>query len=303
VASGEPVFIEAMRIANIYGIDACAEPLRRLRKIGNQQAGLRAVAQVEAELGRQAKSGERPSVRRASERVAVELGIEAPSLEAARKRIEGVRVAHRNGHIADGDTRRDILVAKISCNDAGPRQKHCEGEHVVVVEMAEWHPDNAATRQLVADEKLVVLGSRHPPHKRRIVSRRPCAIEVQAIIERAARLMTLEELDFMPPAEATSRIISYCIEIANKTINQSSLPENGSTDAFVMEVMAGLTLEEKFAIANFLSVHIEDLGGEGCLSKKSRAYLALTRAHGCAGALHLLANDPMVRARFGLLRK
>jgi hypothetical protein len=116
------------------------------------------------------------------------------------------------------------------------------------VENAEWYPDNAATRQLVADQKLVVLGCRHPPHKRRVVSRRPLAIEVQAIVERTARLMTIEELDFMPPAEAMSRVMSHCVEVANKITNQSSLSENGSTGAFLKDVLASLTLEEKFAI-------------------------------------------------------
>jgi hypothetical protein len=143
VATGEPSFLEALKVAERYGFTEAIEPRRRIREVGILLASRGAIPFVEEELQRQREAGERQSYRRACEWAAVEAAVEAPTLEAARKRVATTYDAHLRGQIPDGNTGRMLLVATI-CGFPSPECME------VPVNKVAWYPDNVDTRSTLA---------------------------------------------------------------------------------------------------------------------------------------------------------
>ena len=111
VATGEPVFTEALKMADLYGFTQAADPMRRIREVGALLSRVKAVPFVEAELRRQKEQGKRRSMRKACEWAAEQVAIEAPSVETARKHVEATWKAHQRGDIPDGYTGCKLLCA------------------------------------------------------------------------------------------------------------------------------------------------------------------------------------------------
>ena len=193
VATGEPVFLDAARMGDLYGFND-GDALRKIRQVGALMTSARAVPAVDAELARQREASERPSLRKAYARAAVEVGVEAPTLEAARKRVESTYKASASGKIPSGDTGGEILVGR------GEITETAEG--VSVSGKANWLPDNLHTRRLVAVKDYTVFD-----HRRRLGTVSSAAVHSTAVGVAARYAAVMDK--------ANRRLDSAAYEVAN----------------------------------------------------------------------------------------
>jgi hypothetical protein len=139
MATGEPAFIEALRIGRLYGFTEAASPRKRMNKVGALRSTLEAATFVEAHLQWQRDQGKRPSFREACEVAAGEFATEAQSVEAARKRIMATLKACRSGQIPDGHAGRKLHVITPAFFDYMWRAAFITGETT-------WYSDDANAR-------------------------------------------------------------------------------------------------------------------------------------------------------------
>ena len=139
-ATGEPVFLEAVRLLVEYGCaDGARNPARHLKALGTLLATDRALCAVDEELQRQEAAGTRRSLRRAMISVIERGFVEAPTVPAAIKRLQRAYAARGAGRLPTGDTGQRVLVARLDPFDWTIRD-------------VQWLPDDRATRQLLASQ-------------------------------------------------------------------------------------------------------------------------------------------------------
>jgi hypothetical protein len=111
-ATGEPVFLEAVRLLVEYGCaDGERNPARRLKALGTLLATVPAICAVDEELRRQEAAGTPRSPRRAMLSVIKRGLVDAPSPAAALKRLQRAYFVRGAGQLPTGDTGHRVVVA------------------------------------------------------------------------------------------------------------------------------------------------------------------------------------------------